>query len=211
MDAPTASILAAVISAAASVAVAVIGKASSQRAVAPGKVQRQYLPSHTVNKYAWIIVLGVLSVWLALSPILIHGDWGGINFFVLPVVTVFLAATCPLKPSLVASLTLMLYPINFLMGSLVPILQWHRGMDVADIVLLLGVAFGNAVIAWALARWRAPYALETAAENPNSKDNSQLRTRTTLVEQIEALRRLHESGALSDTEYQRAKSKLLES
>ena len=208
------SIIGALISAAASIVVALIGKSTSARSTRRGKLQRAYTtPSR--NKRIWIITVSVLSLWILLSPPLIHWDWGGLNFFLLPIVTLSLSAVCPIKPSSAAATVLVLYPINFLMEPLAKSLQGISAANHADpvsIAILLGFAFVNAIGSWALARWRRrgfTESMEPTVEVETIPSQSHLGG-SSLADEIAKLEKLHESGVLSDDEFQKAKKRLLD-
>lgn len=212
MDPAVASVIAALISAAASILVTLIGKSPR----GPTKRSAEPLSVYSVparNKRAWIFVITILSIWLVSSPVLIHWDWGGMNFFLLPIVTLILSAVRPIKPSWAAAVVLILYPINFLME---PLGWWvadiSGGYTSSGIAILLGLAFVNALGAWALARWRAKVFVEVLESAKQSGKGPTITTQSSssLADELAKLNQLYKSGALSDDEFQTAKKRLLD-
>lgn len=213
MDQAVASIIAAFISAAASVIVALIGKSSPERAKRRGEPQRVYvIPSK--NERAWIMGISILSLWLLLSPTLIYWAYA-VNFFIIFIVTIVLSCIWPIKPWCDAALVLMLYSVNFFME---PLGWWVHGIgisfspnDIGYFLFVPGLAFVNTVGAWSLARWRGLRFVEIAEAETRAQTTKTISHLLTpsLADEIAKLNKLRESGTLSDEEFQRAKSKLL--
>jgi hypothetical protein len=214
MDQSVVSIVTAFISAAASVIVALIGKSSPARARRRGEPQRVYIIPST-NKRVWITSILILSLWLLLSPTLIHWDLAGSNFFLIFIVTLVLSYIWPIRPWGAAAVVLMLYSVNFFME---PLGWWVHGIsisfnpnDLGYFLLVLGLGFVNTVGSWSLARWRGRKFAEIAeAETKAETTGTESHPITTLLaDEIAKLSKLRESGALSDEEFQKAKNKLL--
>lgn len=214
MDPSVASIIAAFISAAASVVVALLGKSSPVRAKRRGKPQRVYIIPPT-NKGVWITAISILSLWLLLSPTVIHWDWGGQNFFIIFIVTLVLSGIWPIRPWGAAAVVLMLYSVNFFME---PLGWWVHGIsisfsasDFGSFLFVSGLGFANAVGSYILARWLGRKFVETA-ETDTKEETTESKphpTTTSLADEIAKLSKLRESGALSYEEFQKAKNKLL--
>ena len=127
MDSSVASIVAACISAVASVIVALIGKSSPARAKRRGEPQCVYIIPST-NKRVWTVGILILSLWLLLSPTVIHWDWADTNFIIIAIVTLLLSGISPIRPSGAAAVVLMLYAANFFM---VPIGWWLQDVSIS--------------------------------------------------------------------------------
>ncbi len=96
-----------------------------------------------------------------------------------------------------------------------PLCWWltgiRGGFESSDIAFLLGLAFVNAGGSWALARWRGKAFVEISEPVKPSEDISakSLPKTAFVADEIAKLSKLHESGALSNDEFQKAKDKLL--
>ena len=66
----------------------------------------------------WYVVSVILLIWFALSPALVHHDFAGTNFFLIPLATVVLALLVPTLPLKAASISLGLFAANFFLGPL---------------------------------------------------------------------------------------------
>lgn len=156
MDPAVASIVSAVISAVASIVAARMGRSPSPSTAAPSAPPLPVAPVDRTNRRAWAVVVFGLSLWLVFSPVYLHWDYGATNFMLIPVVTLLAAAVWPIRPAWVVAAVLLFYAINFL---IVP-LEWlvkgarTRHFEPGAIPLLLGMAFVNAAVCWALSRWR---------------------------------------------------------
>ena len=212
MDQSAASIISALITATASIIVALIGRSASGGSAGRNAIQIAYaIPSG--NRRAWTTFITILCLWLMLSPFLVHPDWGGINFFSIFVVTFILSMIWPIKPSWAAAIVLALHSINFFLKPFAWSLEGVKSIyRAADFVFLLGFPFANAAVALAIVRWRGRQFVETI-NNLKTKDAAvgELRSaRISLADELSKLKKLHESGALSDEEFHKAKNQLIE-
>jgi hypothetical protein len=124
------SVLGALITAGASILIAIINKIStpSERDGSPKRspAQRgtpQVAISATTQEEApqaparaWYISLGILLVWMALSPALVHHDFAGMNFYLIPIVVIPLALIVPIPPLKAAWMSLAMFAANFVIG-----------------------------------------------------------------------------------------------
>jgi len=216
-----ASIIAAIIGTVGSIIAALIGRIPTSRHDKSGiGISVRYR-----GKKPWLIIMSVLVLWLFISPPLIHWDWGGINFFLIPIVTLLASAFWPIRPSSAASTVLILYPFNFLMepfGKLTSGVSTAGQLEPSYITFVLAMAFVNALLVAALCRWRGRVVLDAKSEDAfdtgggaasTAIDKQEMTTNsvatTSLSSELEKLAKLHSSGVLTDDEFRQAKAKLL--
>src|SRR4029077_15701411 len=101
------SIIAAMISAAASVTVGLIGKGMPVAAPAPSSAD-----SDSARKALCLVILCLIA-WLLISPVAIHHDFAGMNFYVISIVIFILVVARPLPPLSAAWISLATYSVNF--------------------------------------------------------------------------------------------------
>ncbi|WP_347331721.1 SHOCT domain-containing protein [Marinimicrobium locisalis] len=196
------TIIAALISAAASIVAAIIGNARSSGA----EKGHPNLLIPRRNQRMWIIAVSVLLGWLIFAALFLHWDLAGMSVLAIPVVMWTFAAAFPIRPSIAVAAVLFLFPLAF---TAEPIGKWRRGMsfdnhfDAGVVGTFVGIAFGTALITWIIAWWRSKsLPRETRDEQlaPNSG---------TLAKDLSELSALHKAGALTEEEFVRAKEKLL--
>ena len=200
------TIVASIISAAASVAVALLGKGGSPGTpLGPNRLARAYaIPER--NRRIWTIVVCVLVVWMVFAALFLHWDLAGMTVLAIAPVMWILSAAFPIRPSNAAALALFLFPLAF---SAEPIGKWRRGISFDNhfepgiVGTFVAIAFGTALITWLLARWRTRHYCATNYED------QQLPRSSTLAKGLSELAELHKAGVLSDEEFTRAKNKLL--
>lgn len=170
------SIIAAIISIIGSIIVALIGRIPiSRHDKSKIRISARYR-----GKKPWLIIMSVLVLWLLLSPPLIHWDWGGINFFLIPIVTLLASVIWPIKPFSAASTVLILYPFNFLMepfGKLTSGVSTAGHLEPGYIASVLVMAFINALLAGALCRWRGGKILNSKSDDAFDERRSITSTR----------------------------------
>ena len=200
------TIVASLIAAAASIIVALLGKGSSP-ASAPGR--RGSTPSHAIprrNRRIWTITVCILVTWMVFAALFLHWDLAGMSVLAIPPVMWILSAAFPIQPSSAAAAALFLFPFAF---SAEPIGKWRRGIhfdnhfDPSVVGAFVGIAFGTALIAWLITRWRARSYWTTNHDEQPPPSSS------TLAKGLSELSELHRAGVLSDEEFTRAKNKLL--
>lgn len=202
------AILAAIITTVGSVIVALINQASKGSAK-----QRAAVSLPSANKRIWWITLLILMAWLLISPVAIHWDWGGMNFLLLPVVTLVLAFVKPVRPLSVAAIVLFLYAFNFMMEPLGKVTQkistsnhWEAGL----VGTFLAFAGANALLAGLICRWRSRRSVQQSdlKREKSSEDGIQPQSHKT-IEELEKLARLKDNGSLTEVEFQELKKRLL--
>ena len=199
MDPSLASIIAALIGATASVVVALIGKARAG-GDGHGRTTARTPPAPRTNVRVWTLVTAVLVLWMAGTVLAVHPEWGRVNFLLIPVITIALALIAPVRPWAGASVVLLLYSLNLFVepvGWLVEGIEFSPGP--AYLLIFPAAGIVNAVVVAGLARWRGRAHAGTAAAAASPA----------LVDELERLRALHDSGALTDAEFERAKERLL--
>ena len=107
----------ALISAAGSILVAILSRGVETR-TRSGQGPLSFVSSSASGARWWYVASAILLVWFALSPALVHHDFAGTNFFVIPLATIVLALLVPTLPLMAASITLGLFAANFLLGTL---------------------------------------------------------------------------------------------
>jgi len=107
----------ALISAAGSILVAILSRGVETR-TRSGQGPLSFVSSSASGARWWYVASAILLVWFALSPALVHHDFAGTNFFVIPLATIVLALLVPTLPLMGASITLGLFAANFLLGPL---------------------------------------------------------------------------------------------
>jgi hypothetical protein len=200
------TIVASLISAAASIIVALLSKGGAQTS-APGR--RSSTPAYAIpkrNRVIWIIAVCILMYRMGYAALFLHWDEAGMGVLAIPLVMWILSAVFPIQPSSAAAVTLFLFPFAF---SAEPIGKWRRGINFENhfepsvVGAFVSIAFGTAFIAWLIARWRArSYWIANL-------DEQQPTSSSTLAKGLSELAELHRTGVLSDEEFTRAKNKLL--
>jgi len=221
------SVLGALISAGASILIAILNKktSSSEGARAPkprsarssgretSSSSETYVEVQWPSPKAWYVTFGVLLVWMALTPALIHHDLAGTNFFLIPVVAVILALAVPIAPLKAAWLCFAMFAANFVVGPLSN--RLHGSMYDTSFIgsgppgearrvltFILSLATGTAAVAWLICFLRLKYRRDGAVEHSK-------RASTGLASELEKLTQLRTSGVLSEVEFQQAKAQLL--
>jgi len=201
------TIVASLISAAASIITAII---SSRPRSAAGAARRGYSYLQA-KKLPWIITLVLLLLWLVGSPILIHWDIAGLNIFVIVILTSVLAFFFPIRPSAGAAIVLILHPANFFLEDLGKVFQGvtpnfpfspYVGVDVSKVVLLLSIYFANAIVVSLLCFWRGRIRLSEKSAQGARKERP-------IADDLERIAVLHSRGILTDEEFQAAKRRIL--
>ena len=201
------TIVASLISAAASIITAIISSRprSAARAAKKGYSYRQ------PKKQPWIIALLLLLLWLVGSPILIHWDIAGLNIFVIIIVTLVLAFFFPIRPGAAAAIVLILHPANFFLEDLGKVFHGVTpnfpfsssvGVDVPKVILLLSIYFANAIVVSLLCLWRGRVRLSEQSAQGAGKERR-------LADDLERVAVLHSRGILTDEEFQAAKRRIL--
>ena len=204
------TILAALISAVASILAAVLSRtrlSHSPRARAAHDASKG-------RRTGWYVILGLLVIFFALTPGLVHPDHAGNNFLLIPPVTILLAIAAPIAPLMSASLVLGLFASNWILGPIsnrIAGTQAHTEFLSFDLPLL-GLAFANAAIvagicALRLRFWGRPAA--PPADEEDEEDTSLRNGGASMAFELEKLGELHATGVLNTEEFQRAKEKLL--
>jgi hypothetical protein len=202
------SIVAALISAVAALAVAIIGKYSPARVRPDGRP----LPGFTRPPPSWLIAIGLLLVWLLVSPGAIHHDLAGDNYFVAPAVLLVLALVRPIRPLTAAWTSLAVFAANFVLGPISNRLAGspHDTRFLLHPVLLLYVLIPTAIIAGVCAvRLRSSKMATATPSIPEPTSASDQTVSISLTAQLQELSALHKSGALTDDEFRQAKARLL--
>ena len=113
------TISAALISAVASILVAILSRGVETRAHSGHQGPLSVVAFASERSDArWYVVSVILLIWFALSPALVHHDFAGTNFFLVPMATVVLALLVPTLPLKAASISLGLFAANFFLGPL---------------------------------------------------------------------------------------------
>jgi hypothetical protein len=203
------TIVASIISAIASVFVALLSRQGSAGAAsgAEGALRTYSIPSR--NRNIWAIAVCALVGWTVYAALSLHWDTAAVSVLLIPLVMWVLAAAAPIRPLTAASVVLIQMPFAFLAE---PIGKWRSGIpfdnhfEARAVGVFVAVAFGSALIAFLLAKWRAGrYVAKRTAEERNAQGLS-----TALAKALAELSELHRSGVLSDDEFVRAKGKLLQ-
>jgi hypothetical protein len=221
------AVLGALISAGASILIAILNKKISSPEGTRPPVKRPTvrggrqtpIPSETYvevqrpSPKAWYVTFGLLSVWMALTPALIHHDLAGTNFLLIPVVAVILALVVPIAPLKAAWLCFAMFAVNFVVGPLSN--RAHGSMYDTSflgsgpqgeakrlLTFILSLATGTAAAAWLICFLRLKYRRQGAVKNSNHPHAS-------LSSELEKLAQLRTSGVLSEAEFLQAKAKLL--
>ena len=214
-------IVAALITAAASVVVAFISSKASQRARAHpqrASVSRNEGIPRT-NARGWYVGLGVLLIWLGLSPALVHHDLSGNNYFFIPVVTAVLALAFPIPPLRAAWMSMAIYAVNYFAGPLSNRIAGSR-YDTQffipsgkELTYLFVLGFGGAALAALICylrlrgnALRPPETDATPTAVPMESDPSLDRS---LPGQLSRLAAMRKDGSLTQEEFDAAKRKLL--
>ena len=215
----------ALISAAGSILVAILSRGVETR-TRSGQGPLSFVSSWASGARWWYVASAILLVWFALSPALVHHDFAGTNFFVIPLATIVLALLVPTLPLMGASITLGLFAANFLLGPLsnriggsqfdTQVIYDPRERSKQFTVLLIG--FGAAAVASLICYLRlrlrgrvtqpAAPAIPAVASEPHVPLLPP-QSAPSLARDIEKIARLHASHTLTDDEFQRAKEKLL--
>lgn len=200
------TIVAALISAVSSIVVALLGMGSSTASVSgrPGSTGTYAIPKR--NRWIWIIVTCIFVAWLIFSALFIHWDIAGASGLAIPVVVLLLSVAFPIRPWSAAAISLFLFPFAF---AAEPLGKWKHGISFQNhlepnlVGIYLGVAFGTALFAWLITRWRAR-SYRTINHDLQASPIS-----SAFAKEFSELANLHRAGVLSDEEFTRAKNKLL--
>jgi len=204
------TVLAALIGALASVIVAIIGKQTSGDQNAPALHR---VPGRRIPTLPWTITALALLIWLLVSPGLIHHDFAGLNFFVIPIVLLVVALFSPIRPLTASWVSLAIYSSNFVLGPLGNRLarsHFDAQYGLPWQVLLIG--FASAAIIAGVCALRLRYA---ATDVPVDEVASSFDGRVVpesdsgLAGALVRLAALHTAGKLSDQEFLDAKRQLL--
>jgi hypothetical protein len=200
------TIIAALISAVASIFVALLGMGSSPASVSgrDGSTRTYAIPKR--NRWIWSVVVFILAAWMVCAALFLHWDIAGASGLAIPFVIWFLSLTFPIRPSSAAAATLFLFPFAF---AAEPVGKWRHGisfqnhLDTNVLGVYLGAAFGTALFAWLITRWRRRSYLTTDydAQTPTISG--------AFAKEFSELAELNRAGVLSDEEFIRAKNKLL--
>ena len=214
-------VFAALITAAASVVVALISSKAGERANAnprkPSVNRNEGTPRR--NAKGWYFGLGLLMVWLVLSPALLHHDLGGINYFLIPVVVAVLSLAFPIPPLRAAWMSMAVYAANYVVG---PLSNRLAGSiyDIkffvpsrSGLLILFGLGFGGAALAALICylRLRKKPMHETTSDNSakDSRPEADPQPDQSLPGQLARLAAMRADGALTREEFDAAKRKLL--
>lgn len=201
------TIVASLISAAASIITAVISSrpGSTARAARKGYSYRQ------PKKQPWVIIIFLLLLWLVGSPVLIHWDIAGLNIFVIIIVTMVLAFFFPIRAGAAAAIVLILHPANFFLEDLGKVFHGVApnfpfspsvGVDLPKVALLLSIYFANAIVVSLLCFWRGRVRLSERSTQGTGKERR-------LADELERIAVLHSRGILTDEEFDAAKRRML--
>ena len=206
------SIVAALISAGAAIAVAMIGKYSP----GPGRPGARLVSGSNRPPRSWLVTIGLLLIWLLVSPGAIHHDFVGTNYFVAPAVLVVLALINPIRPVTAAWTSLAVFATNFLLGPLGNRLagsHYDTGIGLEPEkypTLILLILISTTIVAGVCAfRLRMSRVAAVTPPTPESSTSSDPPGSASLTADLRELSALHKSGALSDEEFRQAKARLL--
>jgi hypothetical protein len=70
------------------------------------------------KQIGWVPIIagGILALWVALSPSMVHGDWSGNNFLVISIATLILFVAYPIGPMSAVAAVLGLHTLAILMA-----------------------------------------------------------------------------------------------
>ena len=202
------SIIAALITAVASIIVALIGRS----APISGAKATPHLSFRYGGGKTWIAVTFPLVVWIFIGVVLMHERFGPLNWVIIAIVTLMLAVVAPIKPTYAAAIVLMLFSENFFMADVHRMLAGRRLAEAPDYFVVLegalGAGFAVALVAALICRWRGrTQQISDVAVTEEKQENAP--ARVFVGEELSKLANLHASGALSDEEFQKAKTKVL--
>jgi hypothetical protein len=150
---------------------------------------------------------------MALSPAFVHHDFAGMNFYLIPIVVIPLALIVPIPPLKAAWMSLAMFAANFVIGPMsnrlhgsaydTTFVGGNARQETIFLEFLLLVGGGTAAAASGICFLRRKYGRRRNVERPD-------RNPAGLAAELEKLVHLRTTGALSETEFQRAKEKLLE-
>jgi hypothetical protein len=200
------TIVAALISAVSSIVVALIGLGSSTANApgVPGSTGTYAIPKR--NRWIWLVVTTIFVAWLIVSALFIHWDVAGTSGLAIPIVVLILSVAFPIRPWSAAAISLFLFPFAFVAE---PLGKWQNGisfqnhLDPNVVGVYLGLAFGSALVAWLVTRWRVR-SYRTISHDLQGPPIS-----SAFAKEFSELAKLHQAGVLSDEEFTRAKNKLL--
>lgn len=208
------SIVGSLISGIFSIVVALIGKArtSSERSGKTSGPVYQIPPHHS---RAWRFLLCALIIWFLLSPFALGWKIAGINLLATIPITVIAAFVRPVRPATATATVLVLYCVHFLMAAF-----WlSTAASSRDVPLNVGITLGllvvNLVVCWVVSRSASrrfrvnPVPASTHRATPPGVASS--RGSDSLADEIAKLNELRQSGVLTESEFQTAKKRLLDS
>lgn len=217
-------VLGALISAAASIAIALINKKSESSRAKARSSSRGASATPAISSplsgapgplapRTWYVFGGILMVWMALSPALVHHDFAGTNFIFIPPWVILLALVVPVEPLRAAWMSLALFAANFVLGPLSNRIKgssYDRSFlgaggspgEGGKIEVMLMIAAATAAIAAGICFLRLKFRRPPIPAPATPMTGA-------LSAELEKLAHLHEQGALSKDEFQRAKEKLL--
>lgn len=206
------TIIAALIGAVTSVLVAVIGTQTAQ-----GKSSGSpSLPGLKFPTRPWVITTIALSIWLLVTPGVIHHDFSGINFFIIPIVVLLLALISPIRPLTASWVTLSIFSLNFVLGPLGNRLAGSRydtafGLEFSKLLPLLMLGVITALIAWGVCALRLRHGnfSQSLEDVEKTIQNNAPVAGQNLAAGLEQLAKLHSDGKLSDDEFKMAKNRLI--
>jgi len=201
------SIIAALITAIASIVVALIGKS------APGSKKQihEALSFRYGGSKTWVVVIVALVLWILVSVVFISERLGVLNWFLIAIVTLLLSVVAPIRPMYAAAVVLILYSENFFMHDVHILLggRYYRSPDyLAVLEGALAAGFAVALVVGLLCRWRGRIA-HAAGVSVSEPEQDSPQISVLLGDELSKLARLHEAGALTDEEFQKAKNRVL--
>lgn len=204
------TLIAALIGAVTSIAAALIGRQTTNHE----HLGSRRIPGRNLPTPVWSTTLAAIALWLFVSPGMIHHDFSGINFFVVPVVLLVLASVRPIRPLTGGWVTLAIFSANFVLGPLGNRFAGSThdtafGLEFEKLLPILLIGFVAAALVGGVCalRLRQPRALKEAATQGGHQEN--IASGNTLTADLERLAALHADGKLSDEEFRMAKTRLL--
>lgn len=205
-----ASILGALISAAASVLVALIGR---ERGPSHGGGARPVRPAVAPRSMrAWKTMFALSLAWMTVAVLTLHWDTAALSCVLIPVAGLVLAFLRPIKPSLAAATMLLLCALAFgaePLGKLRSGIAIKNHLEAEALALQLAFALGTATIVALVSWWRVPKRAVAGAAAARDPSAGPLAAEGTLATDLARLASLHQSGVLSAEEFALAKKKLL--
>jgi len=196
------TIVAALISAISAIIIALIGRGNAFGSI--NKKIELVIPNR--NKKIWTFTTIIMIFWMIFASLFLHWDLAAMSVFLIIVVILIYSFVFPVKPTTAAAISLILFPLAF---AAEPIGKWRRGINLDNhfeprtIGIYVSIAFGTALIAWLINRYRSKsFRLSTTQDKLTNLNSS-------LAVQLSEMAKLHREGILTDEEFSKAKNKIL--